>query len=79
MPIFEFCDLYELRPDILDKFALHMYKDAHILWFVTLADLKEMRFHLGEIARPWNAVESWLVQRSIWSFGPLPVLHRLYV
>ena len=50
MPISEFCDLYALGPNILEKFTLHMYKDARLLRFVTLADLKEIGFRLGEIA-----------------------------
>jgi hypothetical protein len=64
MPISEFCDLHALRPDILEKFASHLYKDARVLQFVTLTDLKEMGFRLGEIAGLWDAVESWSVQRS---------------
>ncbi|KAF8493764.1 hypothetical protein F5888DRAFT_1617725, partial [Russula emetica] len=63
-PISEFCDLYALGPDILEKFASHLYKNARVLRFVTLVDLKEMRFRLGEIAGLWDAVELWLVQRS---------------
>jgi hypothetical protein len=64
MPISEFCDLYSLGPDILEKFASHLYKDARVLRFVTLADLKEMGFCLGEIAGLRDAVESWSVQTS---------------
>ena len=64
MSISEFCDLYALGPDILERFASHMYKDARVLRFVSLADLKEMGFRLGEIAELRDAVELWSVQRS---------------
>ena len=64
MPISEFCELYSLGPDILERFASHMYKNARVLRFVTLGDLKEMGFRLGEIAGLRDAVESWSVQRS---------------
>jgi hypothetical protein len=63
MPIAKFCDLYALGPDILEKFVSHLYKDARVLRFVTLADLKEMGFRLGEIAGLRDAVESWSVQK----------------
>jgi hypothetical protein len=64
MPISEFCDMYALGPDVLERFASHMYKDARVLRFVTLTDLKEMGFRLGEIAGLQDAMELWSVQRS---------------
>jgi hypothetical protein len=64
MPISEFCDLYTLGPEILEKFLSNKYKDARLLRFLTLADLKEMDFRLGEIAGLRDALELWSVEKS---------------
>ena len=64
MSISEFCDLYALGPGILEKFTSHLYKDARVLRFVTLGDLKEMGFRLGEIAGLRDAVELWSIRGS---------------
>jgi hypothetical protein len=65
MPLTEFCMVYDLGPGLLEKFHDNSYKDARVLRFVTIADLKEMKFQLGEIAALRDAVERWSVPKEI--------------
>jgi hypothetical protein len=48
----------------LNKFTENFYKHARALRFVTIDELKEMGFRLGEIAGLRDAVESWSVPRT---------------
>ena len=63
MPMVEFCALYDLSPGILGKLTDNDYKTACFLCFVTITELKEMGFKLGEIAGLRNVIESWSVAR----------------
>lgn len=57
MPLSQFCTDYGLGPKTLKKFEQHYYMNACILRFVTINELKQMDFHLGEIAGLRDAVE----------------------
>ncbi|KAG2063051.1 hypothetical protein BDR04DRAFT_1164312 [Suillus decipiens] len=63
IPLDEFCTEYDLGNDIHTKFIQNAYKEARFLRFVTIAELKEMGFRLGEIAALRDAVERWSVPR----------------
>jgi hypothetical protein len=52
-----------LGDNIHSKFINNAYKEARFLRFVTIAELKEMGFQLGEIAALRDAVERWSVLR----------------
>jgi hypothetical protein len=65
MPLTEFCMVYDLGPSLLEKFHDNSYKDARVLRFVTIAELKEMNFRLGEIAALRDAVERWSVPNGV--------------
>jgi hypothetical protein len=56
-----FCAQYNVRKETLDKFKKNFYTDADMLRFITLDELKEMGFLLGEIARLRIAIERWSV------------------
>jgi hypothetical protein len=58
-----FCAEYDLGDNILSKLIKNAYKEARFLRFVTIAELKEMGFQLGEIAAIRDAVERWSVPR----------------
>jgi hypothetical protein len=49
MSLEEFCMLFTLSPSILEKLTNNDYKTAHMLHFVTFAELKEMGFKLGAL------------------------------
>jgi hypothetical protein len=61
MPISDFCHLYSLGDSILKKFVDNGYAHSHMLRFIQLSELKEMKFLLGEIAAMKDAVERWSV------------------
>ncbi|KAG2152702.1 hypothetical protein DEU56DRAFT_752017 [Suillus clintonianus] len=63
IPLDEFCTEYDLGNNIHAKFAENAYKEARFLRFVTISELKEMGFQLGEIAALRDAVERWSVPR----------------
>ena len=63
MPLGEFCERYNLGANILARFTENFYKEARVLRFVTVDELKEMGFRLGEIAGLRDAVDSWSVPR----------------
>jgi hypothetical protein len=50
MSLADFCERYGLGENILNKFTEHSYKHARVLRFVTIDELREMGFRLGEIA-----------------------------
>ncbi|KAF8840844.1 hypothetical protein BDN67DRAFT_902673, partial [Paxillus ammoniavirescens] len=55
----QFCMIYDLSQDILTKFQEHAFNHARLLRFVTIPELKEMNFCLGEIAALRDAAEKW--------------------
>ena len=59
MPLAEFCVTYGLDDAVIQKFHKNVYKDARMLHFITITELKEMDFRLGEIAGLRDAVELW--------------------
>jgi hypothetical protein len=64
MPISQFCTNFGLGPAIIKKFENNFYMDARVLRFVTMDELKEMDFRLGEIAGLRDAVERWSVPKD---------------
>jgi hypothetical protein len=65
MSIVAFCALYQLKDSITTKFASHSFKEAHLLRYVTISYLKEMKFKFGEIAALHDAVERWSIPTSM--------------
>jgi hypothetical protein len=63
MPLAQFCAQYDLGPNVLNKLTENFYTQARILRFVTIDELKEMKFRLGEIAALRDAVEVWSVPK----------------
>jgi hypothetical protein len=61
VPIAEFCNTYGLGESILKKLQDNFYLHARVLRFVTIQELKDMDFRLGEIASLRDAVEVWSV------------------
>jgi hypothetical protein len=61
MPLSEFCQIYHLGGQILQKLMENGYPQSRMLRFVQIEELKEMKFLLGEIAGLKDAVESWSV------------------
>ncbi|KAN0078449.1 hypothetical protein V8E55_010506 [Tylopilus felleus] len=61
MPLDKFCTAYHLSANILAKILENKYTNAPLLHFVTIPDLKLMRFELGEIAALRDAAEKWSV------------------
>lgn len=61
MPLNQFCTTYKLSNIIHKQLLENGYQEACVLCFVTIHDLKEMKFHLGEIAALQDAVEKWSV------------------
>ena len=60
----EFCTIYELGDAVLKCFEENCYKKSSTLHFVTIQELKDMGFHLGEIAMLRAAVDSWSVSEA---------------
>jgi hypothetical protein len=63
IPLSEFCEQYSLGPNILRKLQDNFYTHARVLRFVTIDELKEMDFRLGEIAELRDAVERWSIPK----------------
>jgi len=61
MPIVEFCTSFGLQPSILAKLEENAYDYACNLHFITLDNLTEMGFKLGEKAALQDVVERWSV------------------
>lgn len=59
MPIPEFCAEFELVRTIEDKLIENGYLHARFLRFVTIEELKQMKFLLGEIAAIRDGVDRW--------------------
>ncbi|KAG1765075.1 hypothetical protein EV702DRAFT_1204726 [Suillus placidus] len=64
MPLNEFCAEYDLGNTIHVKFVQNAYKEAQFLHFITIPELKEMGFRMGEIAALCDAVERWSLPRA---------------
>jgi len=64
MPITQFCTNYGLQPAIHQKLDENGYDYARNLGFITLENLAEMGFKLGEKAAIQDAVEQWAVCRT---------------
>jgi len=63
MSIAQFCNDYGLQPAVLKKLDENGYDYARNLRFITLENLTEMGFKLGEKAALQDAVERWAVRR----------------
>jgi hypothetical protein len=63
--IAEFCALYGLQPSIQKKLEDNAYDHARLLRFVSLNNLGEMEFKLGERAALLDAIERWSLPRAI--------------
>jgi hypothetical protein len=63
MPIAEFCNSFSLQHTVLEKLVKNAYDFARNLRFITLDNLTEMGFKLGEKAALQDAVERWSVLR----------------
>lgn len=61
MSINQFCESFGLQPSIRAKLEDNAYDYARNLRFITLNDLTEMGFKLGEKAALQDAVERWSV------------------
>jgi hypothetical protein len=59
MPIAQFCIEYELGKGIEEKLVKNSYLHTRVLHFVTIEELKEMKFRFGEVALLRDAVERW--------------------
>jgi hypothetical protein len=59
MSIEKFCESFGLQPSIRAKLEDNAYDYARNLRFITLNDLTEMGFKLGEKAALQDAVERW--------------------
>lgn len=65
MPISEFCNSFGLHPSVLEKLEENAYDFARNLRFITLDNLTEMGFKLGQRAALQDAVERWSVPRVV--------------
>ena len=63
MPLNQFCTNFKLGDMVFEKLRDNGYQDARVLRFLTIDELKEMKFRLGEIAALRDAVEMWSVPR----------------
>jgi hypothetical protein len=59
MPISEFCTAFDLVRTIEDKLVENGYIHSRFLRFVTIDELKQMKFLLGEIAAIRDGVDRW--------------------
>ena len=64
MTIAEFCRNYHLKQPVFEKLNKNGYDQAQNLRFISLDNLTEMEFLLGEKASLQDAVESWAVHLS---------------
>ncbi|KAF9473464.1 hypothetical protein BDN70DRAFT_937414 [Pholiota conissans] len=63
MPIAQFCNSFGLQPAVLEKLEENAYDFARNLCFITLENLTEMGFKLGQKAALQDAIERWSVPR----------------
>jgi hypothetical protein len=61
MVIVQFCVQYELGDGIQQKFVENSYTHAYMLRFMTVEELKDIKFRYGEIAALRDAVNQWSV------------------
>jgi hypothetical protein len=61
MPMKDFCTQYEVETGAEERLATNSYGRAHLLSFVTIQELKDMKFLPGEIASLRDAVHRWSV------------------
>jgi hypothetical protein len=61
MVIVQFCVQYELGDGIQQKFVENLYTHAHMLRFMTVKELKDIKFRYGKIAALRDAVNQWSV------------------
>ena len=59
MPIADFCAAFDLVQMIEDKLVENGYLHSRFLHFVTIDELKQMNFRLGEIAAIRDGVDRW--------------------
>ncbi|KAH7907681.1 hypothetical protein BJ138DRAFT_1014114, partial [Hygrophoropsis aurantiaca] len=64
MPLEKFCTEYDLDQSVYEKFKANSFKNARSLRFVTISELKEMAFQIGEITELRDAVERWSTLRA---------------
>ena len=65
MTISQFCETFGLQPSILGKLEENAYDFARNLRFITLDNLTDMGFKLGEKAALQDAVERWSVPHIV--------------
>ncbi|KAF8185982.1 hypothetical protein BJ912DRAFT_852486, partial [Pholiota molesta] len=65
MPIAQFCNSFGLQPAVLEKLEENAYDFARNLRFITLENLTEMGFKLGQKAALQDAVERWSVPHTL--------------
>ena len=65
MPISDFCTSFGLQASILEKLDSNAYDFARNLRFISLDNLTEMGFKLGERAALQDAVERWSIPRIV--------------
>lgn len=65
MSLSQFCINYKLGDMVFERLRDNGYQDARVLRFLTIDELKEMKFRLGEIAALRDAVEIWSVPRVV--------------
>jgi hypothetical protein len=61
MSMKDFCTQYEVETGAEEKLATNSYGNARLLSFVTIQELKDMKFLPGEIASLRDAVQKWSV------------------
>ncbi|KAJ7192175.1 hypothetical protein GGX14DRAFT_596153 [Mycena pura] len=61
MSVSNFCALYGLKPAVAAKLSAHGFENCATFYLVTLGQLKEMDFLIGETAELRNAVNMWAV------------------
>ena len=64
MAIGDFCAAFGLSDDVLEKLKENAYDIARHLQYVSLENLTEMKFKLGERAALQDAVEHWSIPRT---------------
>ena len=65
MPLAQFCAQYQLSDRILVTLLKHSYSQARTLRFITITELKEMNFRLGDIATLWEVIDAWSVTKPM--------------
>lgn len=61
MPLKEFCSLYKIAETVRQKLDNEGYTDAHLMQYVSVAELKEAGLKNGEVASLKYAVARWSV------------------